>query len=539
MNSKEKNRLLISHLKVHIPNLEGSKMFMRIIFNDGRFSLKTKKFEAKQNVNKIDINQHFEIEEKDFISSIRFEVYEKRGFSYKLLYRSFVDIENKKNMLKDEFSNFQMCYLMNSNGENCLSLYYNIEINQNILDFFETKLKNLQDDKKVNNNNQRSTFDYFKEIANTESAENFTDFIKNIGYLKVILNEIISFFTWEHPWKTLGLALILSVALIYYKLFFIIFPIFLICIHVIKRKNFNDYILNSTNNCNLQNLAFIKMNVSEYNKLINSYENFLHKLQSLDTKMMERIYLNLLKVVVFNALFLLCPVGLNIFLLIGMWMILLINHNTFLAFIYFFLLFIKTNLLGKILRIPKIQRISENSSKLVSYLKDLIPFCDLYEEYIFKNSNPEYKLVEISNMENMANELDYKKINILSMNDNLQKKCISPNNHLKNDTILKFEVLENERWWLLAGWTKSLILNERFPYTDITGTKPLNMESVFLPSDDSYSWADVWKVIVSNTTDEQGWIYANDFKSEFSEKNSATSYVRTRKWIRFACKKNT
>jgi len=221
MNNKEKNRLLISHLKVHIPNLEGSKMFMRIIFNDGRFSLKTKKFEAKQNVSKIDINQHFEIEDKDFISSIRFEVYEKRGMSYKILYRCIVDIENKKNIIKDEFSNYQICYLVNNNGENCLSLYYNIEINQNILDFFETKLKNLQEDKKVNTN-QRSSFDYFKEIANTESAENFTNFIRNIGYLKVILNEVVNFFNWVHPWKTLGLALILSVSLIYYKLFFIL-----------------------------------------------------------------------------------------------------------------------------------------------------------------------------------------------------------------------------------------------------------------------------------------------------------------------------
>jgi len=254
---------------------------------------------------------------------------------------------------------------------------------------------------------------------------------------------------------------------------------------------------------------------------------------------MEKIYINLIKVVVLNALFFVIPVGINIIILIAVWAVLLINHNTFLAFLYFFLLFIKTNFMGRLLRLPRVQRFSEISLKLINSLKEFVPFCDIYEEYIFKNSNPEYKLVEISNMENIANDNDYRRNSSLNLNESQQKQNFSPRTQANNDTILKFEVLENERWWLLAGWTKSLILNERFPYSDITGTKPLNMESVFLPSDDSYTWTDVWKVAVSNNTDDQGWVYGNDFKSEFSGKNSAISYVRTRKWIRFARKKNT
>ena len=103
---------------------------MKIVLNEGKISLWTKKFEAKLNVSKIDINQQFEIEEKEFISSIKFEIYEVKDSSSKLLFRGLIDIENKRNILKDDFSIHNICYLTNSNGENSLSLYYNIEINK-------------------------------------------------------------------------------------------------------------------------------------------------------------------------------------------------------------------------------------------------------------------------------------------------------------------------------------------------------------------------------------------------------------------------
>ena len=158
---------------------------------------------------------------------------------------------------------------------------------------------------------------------------------------------------------------------------------------------------------------------------------------------------------------------------------------------------------------------------------------DQYEEYLLKKNNPDLDFVQISKIDDVSvNNVDK---NLLA--DKQETQFNIPTSTIINDTILKFEVLENERWWLLAGWTKTMILNERPPFSDVTGSKPLNIDSVFLPSDNSFEWKDSWKVMVNGSTDDNGWVYGNDFKSALYTKNTSSSYVRTRKWVRYAIKK--
>ena len=526
MNKIDKNRLFVSHLKVHIPHLEGTKMNMKIVLNEGKISLWTKKFEAKLNVSKIDINQQFEIEEKEFISSIKFEIYEVKDSISKLLFRGLIDIENKRNILKDDFSIHNICYLTNSNGENSLSLYYNIEINQNIFDVYDSKLKNLQEEKK-SSSSPRSGIDYFKELAHPDSAEVFTKFIKNIGYLNTAYKELIKFFTWKNPWKTLSLAIILTVCLIYLKTFFVLLPWMIIGFHVIHRRNLYQYVLNSTNNDYLENTAFIKMNVGEYNKLVNIYENSIHDISNADSKTVEKVYYNLIKLSILNLLLLFFHIKINLIILILIWIVLLSNNDTFKAFSFFFCHFLNTHLIQKSFKINQL------TFDIINKIKRSIPFLDQYEEYLLKKNNPDLDFVQISKIDDVSvNNVDK---NLLA--DKQETQFNIPTSTIINDTILKFEVLENERWWLLAGWTKTMILNERPPFSDVTGSKPLNIDSVFLPSDNSFEWKDSWKVMVNGSTDDNGWVYGNDFKSALYTKNTSSSYVRTRKWVRYAIKK--
>jgi hypothetical protein len=106
----------------------------------------------------------------------------------------------------------------------------------------------------------------------------------------------------------------------------------------------------------------------------------------------------------------------------------------------------------------------------------------------------------------------------------------------KSVDILKYEVIENERWWMFVGWTKNLIRHERPLWSDVTGKNYLDFKSVFLPGD-NYHWISDWKVEVSENTDDEGWEYSKDFNSKFSA-STFQKYVRKRKYVRFAKKNN-
>jgi len=98
---------------------------------------------------------------------------------------------------------------------------------------------------------------------------------------------------------------------------------------------------------------------------------------------------------------------------------------------------------------------------------------------------------------------------------------------------LKYEIYENERWWMFVGWTKNLISNERPTWSDTsTGKNYLDFKSVFLPGAE-YEWIGNWTIELTENNDDGGWEYSSDFNSKFAL-SSFSKYVRRRKWVRYA-----
>ena len=120
----------------------------------------------------------------------------------------------------------------------------------------------------------------------------------------------------------------------------------------------------------------------------------------------------------------------------------------------------------------------------------------------------------------------------------LDKKISTDNLKNDNQNIFKYEILENERWWMLVGWKKSLIRNEIPLWCKVNDQKNFcDLNMVFLPNNnkDKYKWLGEWKIEKTINTDENGWEYSSDFHSKFTNKKEG-NYVRRRKWVRFACK---
>ena len=113
------------------------------------------------------------------------------------------------------------------------------------------------------------------------------------------------------------------------------------------------------------------------------------------------------------------------------------------------------------------------------------------------------------------------------------------NNISKNsgNNLIKFELYENERWWVIAGWTKNL-MGMRPTWCRVD--KPdefCDKSKIFLPSDENnkYQWSADWKIEINNGTDDNGWEYADDLESPFG-KDDKYKYIRRRKWVRYANK---
>ena len=160
----------------------------------------------------------------------------------------------------------------------------------------------------------------------------------------------------------------------------------------------------------------------------------------------------------------------------------------------------------------------------------LILFTLTYDSSLNDNS--------LISVKDKKNKFDFNELfkNINQINDTIAKPVdlnTETNTDLNNKTkTLKFEIYENERWWMFVGWSKNLISNERPIWSDISGKNYVDFKSVFLPSAD-YVWIGNWTIEITENNDDSGWEYASDFNGLFTLTNSR-KYVRRRKWIRYA-----
>ena len=176
---------------------------------------------------------------------------------------------------------------------------------------------------------------------------------------------------------------------------------------------------------------------------------------------------------------------------------------------------------SKLSRYSLIQKIK----KIPKYIFNIfIPISSLYDSFTEENSEIYISLVKSEGLKQNSK-------NILRSQKSLMKSIGFGNN------LIKFELYENERWWVIAGWTKNLVGN-RPNWCRVD--KPMEFcdkTKIFLPDDEDnkYQWSADWKIEINDNTDENGWEYSDDFESEFS-KNEKFKYVRRRKWVRYANK---
>ena len=96
-----------------------------------------------------------------------------------------------------------------------------------------------------------------------------------------------------------------------------------------------------------------------------------------------------------------------------------------------------------------------------------------------------------------------------------------------------FVVYENQRWWLTRGWCTKMLSGDRSPWSDDLGKMQLSREAFRLPGP-NWQWEAEWNYVVDETTDKDGWDFANKFKAFKKPKREPTllNVVRRRKWVR-------
>ena len=571
------NNLTITMIKLLIPNLDKS-FYLNIIVNESS-NFKTKILDFKK-TNVIEINQVFELDQNtQSIDSIKFSLSEKNSIFSNVIFKGEF---NKDQKYTDELTSCNLCFLSNNDKQNCIVIYFRYELNVDLIENFDDNLKTLHES--INGNKTKgsqTTYEHLKDIASGENAANFKRFVKNMEYLKKIKNEFINLIFWKDRWKTISVSLLFTIFLFYTKFFLCISPIFIIFFHVYNRKNLDDFSFKNKLTEKLENINFITKIIELTNHIIDLYENFIEAMQFCEKNIIEDIYINLIKLIFFNFIFFYFHIFtlkffFKIFLII-FWILLLWNFPPFQAFCRFIFNFtlkkcfninqttLKLNI-KNYFNLLNSEYLCHSQSNIISnfinrenignenifnkYYRNTIKFLHFMYMKIF-SAIPFARLIlftltydsslndnSLISVKDKKNKFDFNELfkNINQINDTIAKPVdlnTETNTDLNNKTkTLKFEIYENERWWMFVGWSKNLISNERPIWSDISGKNYVDFKSVFLPSAD-YVWIGNWTIEITENNDDSGWEYASDFNGLFTLTNSR-KYVRRRKWIRYA-----
>jgi len=389
---EKSNKLSINMIKLLLPNLEKS-FYLNIIINDS-INLKTKLLDFKKG-NLIELNQIFEFEQSiQGIETIKFNLLEKNSIFSSVIYKGEFSFENK---YVDKTTNCNLCFLSNNDKENCIVVYFRYELNLDLIENFDDNLKTLNESIDFKTKNQQSMFENLKDIASGENAANFTTFVKNMDYLKIVNYEIINFIYWKDKWKTFSISFFITLLFIYPKFFLCISPIFIIFLHVYNRKNLSDFSFKNKRYDNLENINFIIKIIELTNFIVEIYESFIEAMEHCERNIIEDIYINFIKLIFLNfAIFysgiLSFSFGIKLILVI-FWAFILWNYPPIQAFCKFFLNFI----------LQKFFNMNQNSFRI---------FITNY----FNNSNSEY--LGISSKANAGLILNENKNSISNLQNN-------------------------------------------------------------------------------------------------------------------------
>ena len=474
LDQNNKNYSSIYYLSLIINNLhpQNSKILQ---FNE--------KGEAK-------INQLMSLKnEEPKKTSIKLEFYEKDNIYSNLLLKGEIINEN---YLFDNGSDDFICYLYNNENEEKIVVHYDIEYDTvNTDDLYDINVKRIE---KVNK----------KKNMNESNIHNL--FLVNFQYIKLISNDIHSIINWDDKWRTLSYLFGLTFIIIFFKIFFIlVFPLYLIFIHIKNKNNIEKFIIAKDNvdnpkNKKENNLIFFKA-MHIFNKIIKIYENILKKIINGNQILIEfYIRISIALVAHFCCIYfrLFNYINLKILFLGITWLYILRKNPSF----YSFNIFLFNLIEERTLSITANNNFYIYKTNLLNLITIMIPFYSFYRLY---------------------------KEEIIDKSQFIEEKMA------QNDRLVKYEIFENERWWMFVGWTKNLISDESILWHKVDKPKEYFDKNMIKLLDNNYKWESEWKIEINENSDKNGWEYSKDFNNEFERYNKYT-YVRRRKWVRYAIK---
>lgn len=513
--NQSQNKIIISSLSILTPQLNKT-FYISIIINETT-PLKTKIIEF-QTSNQSMINQSFNLDPSiTKIEKIEFQMFEKVNIFSNPLYRGVI---NGNNQVRDESNNNNfVCFLKNASGEDFAAVYYSFEFfGQDLLQQFS---KNKNDYFKAN----QKTFFTFKE---EDHLENYKKFLRNIDYLKIIVFEIEFVLKWKSPWKTLSFLLCFSLIILWFKFFFVfILPFVIIFYHLIFKGKIEVFCLDKNQKFNeMENSSIFYQILGGINAIIKKYEEFMKKILNGDSSLIEDFYKNLIKIMLVNIIIfytgILSFISIRIIILFIMWGITLSYNPSFAAFF----IFVKSLITTKLSFIFYNEKFIRLYYHCLHFIQILIPF-----HFFLMDQNSEALGKKGSGSIETKKSFDRKD----NEYPNIKQESLSKSQTLpSNKQVIKYEIYENERWWMFVGWNKNMIMNEIPTWCKVDNQKEYcEKNMVFLPNNDQFKWSGEWKIEKNPHSDNLGWEYSSDFHSQFNQ-DSYGKYVRRRKWVRYA-----
>ena len=429
---------------------------------------------------------------------IKIELYQKNNNN--IIFSNLIlkgEITNE-NYIYDDSSGDYICYLKNNEGEEKAIVYFTLNYESANITNNDAYAKNVKRIEKV----------YKRSLTNENNIHNL--FLINLQYIKLISDDINDLLNWADKWRTLSYLFAFTFIIIFFKIFYVfIFPLYLIFIHINNKNNIEKFIITKDSVDNTNNKKMNKMILYHimylYNKIINVYENIMFKIIN-GKEIMYELYMRIGFAIIVNVCFfhfkLYNYIKFKVIIIFLVWFSVLRRNPSF----YSFSIFIYNIIQERTLFITSTKNYFYYKTNFVNLIITLIPFYSLYRLY------KEEKVDSNTFLYNEKND------------DN-------------NDNLIKYEIYENERWWMFVGWNKDLIFDESPAWYKAGKPKEYcDKNMVRLPGGETgYKWDSDWKILLSNNTDNNGWEYSKDFSENFG-KQTQKQNVRRRKWIRYASK---
>ena len=363
------------------------------------------------------------------------------------------------------------------------------------------------------------------ELARGKNAITFNNFVRNVDYIKAILNFILDLIFWKEPYKTFSILSFMTFIILYTNFFILILSIFLIILfHLSYRDSFEEnFSFKNVSRDYSSNLQIIMWIMEFTNDSFLSLENLISKLQNNSKELFKEVYINLLKLLFFNIpLYIVISyasktINIKYLVVVGLWFFFLMQYPPFKAFLMILKKLI-ISLINDFYNIgdKKSEKKLLTNEKLNYFLEIIIPFYRLAKEINSEDGNNTIKKI------NSAPEI----VIVPDINDN---------NKLKQ--MLKYEIYEKQRWKIMI-WSDDLKKEDGANWVKKGDNKNIYFDKnqIILPGKD-YVWKNDWEIEISNNTDKDGWEYSKNFDDDIWQRNDKNCSVRRRKWIKYACLK--